>query len=206
MTPTPILILCGGQSSRMGHPKALLPYRNRPLIAHQIANAAPHRPVWLAADQHRYPHTAPAQYLPDQLPHKQGALSAIAPALAQAQAQGHAGLYILSCDTLIPPEALIAQLNTAAHSPIFAQGITALQDGEQLLPLLAHWSTQLAGSLKTTVAQGNKRVQHYVQSQPYQTIPLPHAWRTIAHFNTPQEYAQAQHTAEQLNIYADANS
>ena len=48
MTPSPLLILCGGQSSRMGSPKALLPYRSRPLIAHQIANAAPHRPVWLA--------------------------------------------------------------------------------------------------------------------------------------------------------------
>ena len=190
----------------MGHPKALLPYRNHPLIVHQIANAAPHRPVWLAADQHRYPHTAPAQYLPDQLPHKQGALSAIAPALAQAQAQGYAGLYILSCDTLIPPEALIAQLNTAAASPAFTQGITALQDGDQLLPLLAHWSAQLAGSLKTAVDQGNKRVQHYVKSQPHQTLPLPPQWRTIAHFNTPQEYAQAQHAAEQLNIYADAKS
>ena len=204
MTPSPLLILCGGQSSRMGSPKALLPYRSRPLIAHQIANAAPHRPVWLAADNHRYPDTAPARYLPDQLPNKQGALSAIAPALAQAQAQGYAGLYILSCDTLIPPEALIAQLNTAAASPAFTQGITALQDGDQLLPLLAHWSAQLAGSLKTAVAQGNKRVQHYVKSQPHQTLPLPAPWRNIAHFNTPQEYAQAQHTAQQLNIYADA--
>gem|GEM_PF-691757 len=145
-----------------------------------------------------------ARYLPDQLPNKQGALSAIAPALAQAQAQGYAGLYILSCDTLIPPEALIAQLNTAAASPAFTQGITALQDGDQLLPLLAHWSAHLAGSLKTAVAQGNKRVQHYVKSQPHQTLPLPPQWRSIAHFNTPQEYEQAQHTAQQLNIYADA--
>ena len=189
----------------MGSPKALLPYRSRPLIAHQIANAAPHRPVWLAADNHRYPDTAPARYLPDQLPDKQGALSAIAPALAQAQAQGYAGLYILSCDTLIPPEALIAELNAAADSRVFAQGITALQDGGQLLPLLAHWSAHLAGSLKTAVAQGNKRVQHYVKSQPHQTLPLPPQWRTIAHFNTPQEYEQAQHTAQQLNIYADAH-
>jgi len=189
----------------MGSPKALLPYRNRPLIVHQIANAAPHRPVWLAADNHRYPDTAPAQYLPDQLPNKQGALSAIAPALAQAQAQGYAGLYILSCDTLIPPEALIAELNAAADNPVFAQGITALQDGGQLLPLLAHWSAHLVGSLKTAVAQGNKRVQHYVKSQPHQTLPLPPQWRSIAHFNTPQEYAQAQHTAQQLNIYADAH-
>ena len=82
--------------------------------------------------------------------------------------------------------------------------LTIKQDGDQLLPLLAHWSAQLAGSLKTTVEQGNKRVQHYVKSQPHQTLPLPPQWRTIAHFNTPQEYAQAQHTAQQLNIYADA--
>ena len=201
MTPSPLLILCGGQSSRMGSPKALLPYRNQPLIAHQIANAAPHRPVWLAADNHQYPNTAPAQYLPDQLPDKQGALSAIAPALAQAQAQGYAGLYVLSCDTLIEPEALIAELNRAQHTPVFAQGIIALQDGEQMLPLLAHWSAHVAGSLKDAVAQGNKRVQYFVKAQPHQTLPLPAEWRDIAHFNTPQEYEQARAAAERLNLY-----
>ena len=197
MTPSPLLILCGGHSSRMGSPKALLPYRNRPLIVHQIANAAPHRPVWLAADNHRYPDTAPAQYLPDQLPNKQGALSAIAPALAQAQAQGYAGLYILSCDTLIPPEALIAELNAAADSPVFAQGITALQDGGQLLPLLAHWSVNVAGSLHAAVESGNRRVQQFVRQQVHQTVPLPPEWAALCNFNTPEEFERAVQAASE---------
>ncbi len=31
------LILCGGRSSRMGRPKALLPWRGRPLVAHMVS-------------------------------------------------------------------------------------------------------------------------------------------------------------------------
>ena len=148
---TPLLILCGGQSSRMGRPKPLLKFGEQTLIARQVQNALPCRPVWLAADQFRYPDTDGAAYLPDRLPGKQGALSAILPALLEAERQGCAGLYVVSCDTLLLPEQLIALLDTAAEHSEFAQGITLLQDGRQLLPLLAHWSVNVAGSLHAAV-------------------------------------------------------
>ena len=137
---TPLLILCGGQSSRMGSPKPLLMFRGQTLIARQVHNALPYRPVWLAADHFRYPDTDGAAYLPDRLPGKQGAL------------------YVVSCDTLLLPEQLIALLNTAAEHPEFAQGITLLQDGGQLLPLLAHWSVNVAGSLHAAVESGNRQI------------------------------------------------
>ena len=91
---TPLLILCGGQSSRMGSPKPLLMFRGQTLIARQVHNALPYRPVWLAADHFRYPDTDGAAYLPDRLPGKQGALSAILPALLEAERQGCAGLML----------------------------------------------------------------------------------------------------------------
>lgn len=191
----PVLILCGGRSSRMGSPKPLLMFRGQTLIARQVADVLPHRPVWLAADNARYPDTSGASYLPDALPEKQGALSAIAPALAQAKQQGYAGLYVLSCDTLLLPEQLIALLNTASHTPEFQQGITALQSGEQLLPLLSHWSAAVSGSLKTAVDSGNRRVQFFVKAQPHQTVPLPPEWAALCNFNTPEEFKLAVQAA-----------
>lgn len=50
----PLLILCGGRSSRMGYSKPLLQFGGQTLIARQVANALPHRPVWLAADDTHY--------------------------------------------------------------------------------------------------------------------------------------------------------
>lgn len=185
----PLLILCGGRSSRMGRPKPLLRYDGQTLIARQVANAQ--RPVWLGADTERYPDTDGVEYLPDQLPDKQGALSAILPALVLAEKRGYSGIYVMSCDTLLLPEHIIAQLNLAHDKTIFAQGITALQDGEQLLPLLAHWSVAVSGSLKTWLDSGNKRVQHFVKLQVHQTVDLPKDLADLCHFNTPDEFERA---------------
>lgn len=175
----------------MGSPKPLLNFRGQTLIARQVANALPHRPVWLAADNARYPNTDGALYLPDQLPDKQGALSAILPALNRAKQQGYAGLYVLSCDTLLLPEQIIALLDDAQKNARLTQGITALQEGEQLLPLMAYWSVAVSGSLKEAVDNGNKRVQFFVKAQTYQTIDLPKKWAGLCNFNTPEEFKQA---------------
>lgn len=190
----PLLILCGGRSSRMGRPKPLLHFDGQTLIAQQVANALPHRPVWLAAAGTHYPNTDGAIYLPDQLPNKQGALSAILPALVSAQQQGFSGIYVLSCDTLLLPEQLITLLDGAQDNPIFEQGITALQNDEQLLPLLAHWSVAVSGSLKNAVETNHKRVQWFVKAQPYQTVELPQKWAKLCNFNTPDEFEMAKAT------------
>lgn len=36
---SPLILLCGGKSSRMGHPKGLVPYRGRPWIEQQLIRA-----------------------------------------------------------------------------------------------------------------------------------------------------------------------
>ena len=101
----------------------------------------------------------------------------------------------MSCDTLLLPEQLIALLDTAAEHPEFAQGITLLQDGGQLLPLLAHWSVSIAGSLHTAVESGNRRVQQFVRQQVHQTVPLPPEWAALCNFNTPEEFERAVQAA-----------
>ena len=50
-------ILCGGESSRMGSAKALLPWQGRPLILSMAERLLPHFDVWVSA--------APGQELPE---------------------------------------------------------------------------------------------------------------------------------------------
>ncbi|WP_274584512.1 molybdenum cofactor guanylyltransferase [Neisseria leonii] len=192
----PILILCGGRSSRMGSPKPLLRYHGQTLIARQVANALPNRAVWLASDGTRFADTDGADYLPDWLPEKQGALSAVLPALQLAENIGYSGVYVMSCDTLLQPEQIIALLNHSPDQMILKQGITALKSDAQLLPLLAHWPVAVAGSLKTWLESGNKRVQYFVQSQPHQTVDLPKNLAELCHFNTPDEFERAKLAAQ----------
>lgn len=188
----PLLILCGGHSRRMGQPKALLPYQGQSLIARQVANALPQRPVWLAAADARYPDTEGAHYLPDRLPDRAGALSAIAPALQQAKQQGYGGLYVFSCDTLLLPETLIAALDAAQHHSEWTSGtILFRDDNEQMLPLLAHWSSALADALSEAVDAGQNRVQWWVKSRPHRLLPLPQGWQPLSNFNTPAEFQAA---------------
>lgn len=182
----------------MGSPKPLLRYAGQTLIARQVANALPHRAVWLAADGTRFADTDGADYLPDWLPEKQGALSAILPALRLAEKSDYSGIYVMSCDTLLLPEQIIAQLNATPDKTIWQQGITALQSDAQMLPLLAHWSVAVAGSLQTWLDTGNKRVQHFVQSQPHQLIDLPKNWADLCHFNAPDEFARAILAAQHI--------
>lgn len=175
----------------MGSPKPLLPHRGRSLIAAQCADANPLRPVWLAADGNRYPDTGSAEYLPDLLPDKQGALSAIAPALQQAAAQGFGGVYVMSCDTLLPPETLIAHLQAARHTEAWQNGVVLAECGTRSYPLLARWACALADDLSRDVAAGQRRVHGWLSAYPQHSAALPQAACALANFNTPEEFAAA---------------
>ncbi|WP_225748107.1 molybdenum cofactor guanylyltransferase [Eikenella sp. Marseille-P7795] len=192
----PLLILCGGLSRRMGRPKPLLTYRGVPLIERL---AAAQRPLWLAAAGQRFPNIPQAHYLPDALPERQGALSAILPALDRAAAQGYSGVYVLSCDTLLLPEQVADCLQQARGSAAWCDGVAALQDGERTYPLLAHWSAALAEPLRQYLASGQRRVTAWLETVPFAAAPLPAEWRPLCNFNMPQEFEQAVAQAEWLS-------
>ena len=195
--PEPLLILCGGLSSRMGSPKPLLNCRGQSLIERHVAAALPERPVWLAAADCRYPHTEGARYLDDALDGREGALSAILPALQQAKAEEFSGIYVMSCDTLIPPLQLIACLKTAEHTRAWQQGWVALADAEDAdgkmrsHPLLAHWSAGLACRLHDYLAAGHRRVMPFLAGEAQQSVAMPADWQYFTNFNTPEEFQRA---------------
>lgn len=193
----PLLILCGGRSRRMGSPKPLLPFRGVPLIE-RLAAAGRRQPLWLAAAEQRFPNIQQVIYLSDALPDRQGALSAILPALQIASKQGYEGIYVHSCDTLLLPEQVADCLQHARGSAAWRGGVAALQDEGRDYPLLAHWSASLAEPLLRYLESGQRRVTTWLQTVPFATAPLPKQWQLLCNFNTPEEFELAMVQAEWL--------
>ena len=145
-----------------------------------------------------FPQSPPALYLPDALPEQQGALSAILPALELATEQSHAGIYVLSCDTLLLPEQVAGCLQHARNSTAWQHGVAALSGGGRDYPLLAHWSADLVAPLRQYVKSGQRRVTAWLQTVPFAVAPLPDEWLPLCNFNTPPEFARAVEQAERL--------
>lgn len=185
----PLLILCGGQSSRMGSPKALLPVNGGTLLDYLAAHTAPERPLWLADDGSGLPAPARAMRIADALAGKQGPLSAVLSALQQARRQGLAGVYVMTCDTLIAPEAMMGRLNaaSAAHSDT----VLMLRSPETAYPLLAYWPSSLSDGLAAYLEGGSRRVMRWVAQIQARDTAIPEAWQPYANFNTPAEFAAA---------------
>ena len=194
----PLLLLCGGQSRRMGSAKPLLTYDGQTLIELMTNNALPHRPVWLAAAVAHYQTPNGVEYLLDALPNKQGPLPAILPALKQAQTQGFAGVYVLACDTLLLPENVIARLALGQSQSAWREGVVALGDEIQLHPLLAYWSSKLATPLERYLAGGGRRVMHWLEHIPHHCISMPSHWAALSNFNTPDAFERAITTLRSL--------
>ena len=196
----PLLILCGGLSSRMGTPKALLPFDGVSLIHKLIKQTHPNRPVWLAAAGQIYPDTGRAYYLNDALPERQGPLAAILPALQQVHRQGEAGIYVLACDTPLHPEVVIKLLTEGSHQPVWQQGITLLADADsgRPHPLMSHWPVAVRHDLQTYLTQGKRKVTAWLDTQLCQTIGMPDAWQAVSNFNTPADFEHAAAAAKAL--------
>lgn len=195
-TSLPVLILCGGESRRMGTPKPLLEYRGKTLIAAQVADALPRRAVWLAAGTARYAGTDGATYFADALPGRQGALSAVLPALQHARRANYTGIYVFSCDTLLLPETLIAYLQTAFRQPEDYARTLYPASPTHSYPLTAYWSCADAGALENYLAQGHRRIMPWLAACGARTLAAPPPWEGLLNLNTPQDFARAQKLLE----------
>ena len=194
-----LILLAAGGSSRLGHPKQLLPYRGRTLLRHaaETALASACRPIVAvlgAQADHLRPEMAGLEVLIVENPEwEQGMGSSIRTGLAalEMSAPDVSGVLLMLCDQpLLSPEALDAlvrsHLNTS--SPLVASEY----GGTRGVP--AFFSRTLFPELRALKdAQGARAVIAAHASETI-TVPLPAG---IWDVDTAADYARLRSQGEQ---------
>ncbi|MCP9890101.1 molybdenum cofactor guanylyltransferase [Cyanobium sp. Aljojuca 7D2] len=191
--PLRCCLLSGGESRRMGRDKALLPHpeggtwleRNLRLLAQLEApiTLLSRHPAHLELAQSLHPIAITALAEP---PPWEGPLLALHRLMQQ-----HPDELLLLCPVDMPDLSLAAlnTLRAAAGDAAAAGSPTRLHlahDGERLQPLLGLYpsSAPIRAHLAAAVERGERRLQSWLASQPYQAVPLDPL--AIRNMNRPQ--------------------
>jgi molybdopterin-guanine dinucleotide biosynthesis protein A len=184
------IIVAGGRSRRMGHPKPWLPLAGVPLITHVAARVQPlvREIVIVAAAGQDLPSLA-ARVVRDREPGL-GPLPALALGLETVTTPY---AFALGCDTPFVVRAVLQLLAEEAAGADAA--IPVWQD--RLQPLVALYHRRMAPKIAALAAAGERRLRSLASLPDVRLVPAEHvgacdptgaSFRTL---NTPKEYAAA---------------
>ncbi len=201
----PVYILAGGQSRRMGRPKALLPFPDVPLLLVLINRLG-------LAFRHIYVVCSPTaggvlgdiqktlsdyglrnRVLLDPFPNG-GPLGGLARATEHTRQLGYPRCLVIPCDMPFLTMTFLARL-VSTH-PTAPAVIPSTADG-RLTGVCAAYNVGIQPALVTFLQQGGRRVHEFLQTLSAASLPfsdyadLPNADRLLYNLNTPDEYHQA---------------
>jgi len=188
--PTSAIILAGGQSQRMGRPKAWLDLGGEPALRRVVDLLRPlagEIVVVAAADQDLPP--IEARVVHDRRPDL-GPLPALALGLETIQGP-HA--VVLACDTPLVRPPLLAWLDQECRRHNASAVIPIWNDVAQ--PLVAAYHRRLASTLAGLIADGERRMQSLRKLEGVHLVPsealtaLDPDGASFLAMNTPAEYA-----------------
>jgi molybdopterin-guanine dinucleotide biosynthesis protein A len=184
------IVLAGGRSSRMGRPKALLPFDNEPLIVHGVA-ALRHvfsEVVVVAAPGQDLP-SMPITLVRDEVAH-QGPVGGIYYGLGAATGEV---CFVTSCDSAF----LNLPLTSYLVSQISEHDVVVPYWQGRLQPLHAVYRTTVRPLLGTQLARGELRPVYLFEKVSTRRIDEheirrfdPEGW-SFFNMNTPEDYAKA---------------
>lgn len=188
-----IVILAGGESSRMGSPKALLQLPNsETLLDFHIRHAKNlNVPVMVADNGKGFCQNKAVKIIDDYLPTDEsgkgaGALSAIAGAIENLTSQ-NGYLMVISCDCLIGADLVFAKL---VHQ-IIDEDVVYLKS-EKDYPLLGLYRVDLLPTLKDFLDNGSRSVMKFLSDRKVKAVALPNELVALANFNTLDEFQKAK--------------
>jgi molybdopterin-guanine dinucleotide biosynthesis protein A len=187
------MILCGGESRRMGRAKALLPWAGTTLLEHVVATLAPiAAPIVVVA--------APEQTLP-LLPAEvlvvrdavagEGPLRGLEAGLSALAGRADAA-FVCGCDM---PE-LSPQLITHLARRRGDHAALVVEHNGFWQPLHAFYRVDLLPALQATLATGERSLQRWLRTIDPLVVPsaalreIDPEWRSLRNVNTPEEYNQ----------------
>lgn len=196
--PLTIAIQAGGESRRMGHSKALMPFLGRPLIEHMIDlvyDAGSEIVVTTnESDRLSYlPERYPRLRLEGDLTSERGALPGLLTAIHSAK---NDLVGVVACDMIafspriLLDEALVMQAEDRAAVIPFSNGFWEPFAG-------VYRASRCEEQLKIEVEKGAKRIQRFLEKidcRPFPSEPYHHrgAINPFANINTQEELTQAE--------------
>jgi molybdopterin-guanine dinucleotide biosynthesis protein A len=186
-----LLVLAGGKSSRMGRPKAWLPFHGQPLLARVLERLAP-------LFEERVVVRAPGQVLPevearfveDEEP-GQGPVAGLAAGLS---AISRPLAFVTSCDAPFINPRVVAYLVELCQPP---HAVTVPIWEGRLQPLHAVYRADNAAILRRLLAEGRRRPVDLYQVAPTLEVPeeeiraLDPEGLTFMNTNTPEDWERA---------------
>lgn len=179
-------ILAGGKSRRMGSPKALLPYRGKPLAQHLLDALAPHvAEVVLAGtpepDLYR---DLSCRVLADPLPDS-GPLGGM---LAVMEYSPAPLVLCVPCDGVVLPADFVSRLMAALESK--RVNLVYAKDSEREQPLYVLARTSLRDSLREYLDAGGRKVIDWFATQHYAVVDFSAHGFVFSNLNHPDDWQQ----------------
>ena len=186
-----IVILAGGESSRMGSPKALLPLpTGETLLDFHICHAESLTvPVMVADNGKHFCQNKSVKIIDDYIKNDEtgkgaGALSAIVSAMQNSPNQ-KSYLLVVSCDSLLGADVVFDNLKHFANADV------VYFKGEKDFPLLGLYQVDLLNDLVDFLDKGNRSVMKFLADKKVKTVDLPNDWVKLANFNDKDEFELA---------------
>jgi molybdopterin-guanine dinucleotide biosynthesis protein A len=184
------IVLAGGRSSRMGQPKALLPFDGQPLIHHVVgALRSLFDEVVIVASPDQDLPALPATVVRDDVAY-QGPVGGLCYGLA---ATTRDAAFVTSCDAVFLSPGLIRYL--VSLLPGYDVVVPFWEDRAQ--PLHAVYRRSVRSLLETQLARGELRPVFLFDKVPTRRVPEeeirkldPEGW-SFFNMNTPDDYAAA---------------
>lgn len=176
------IVLAGGKSNRMGTDKALLLFRNKPLILHaidilkQICGR-----VIISANHSNYQFTG-CEAWPDERS-EIGPMAGIYSCLKRSLTSWN---FVLSCDMpLIDPEILASMYLKKEDYDV----VLPVHDRDCLEPLCAVYHRQVVPALEECMRSGNYSLRHFIMGSKHQLVDMtvPHK-DMFVNVNTSQDF------------------
>jgi molybdopterin-guanine dinucleotide biosynthesis protein A len=188
------IILCGGKSSRMGRPKAWLPFGPELMLQRvvRILSGIVSRIVVVAAEGQDVPDLPSGVEVARDEQEALGPLAGLAVGLA-AMGDRVEAAYASSCDVPLLQPAFVAAVIAALGD----HDLAIPRDGQYHHPLAAIYRTHLVPTIRELIAAERLRPLYLLERSRAREIdvaelrPVDPALSSLRNINTPEDYAAA---------------
>jgi molybdopterin-guanine dinucleotide biosynthesis protein A len=201
MTRVGGIVLCGGQSKRMGRPKAWLPIAGElmlPRVVRLLREVVSPVVVVAAPEQDLPPLPDDVQIVRDE-EQGRGPLQGLAAGLAALQGQADAA-YASSCDVPFLRPAFVRRMIEMLGS----QQICVPHVGEYHHPLAAVYRVEVLDIVRKLLLENRLRPVFLFEAAPTRVVnaaelnDVDPTFETLRNLNTPEDYEQALRDAQNL--------